>query len=56
MLPIKDGEEIVVWLDRRAKLEAALGLTKDWVDDLKTGLVLLAPLAGSAISLLVGKA
>jgi hypothetical protein len=56
LLPMKDGDGFVPWLDARNKLEAAFGLNKDWTDSLRTGLVVLAPLAGSAISLLIGKA
>ena len=57
ILPVnKDTDDLISWYERRTKLETLLGLNKDWFDSLKTGFVLLAPLAGSAISLLMGKA
>jgi hypothetical protein len=56
ILPMKgDAEEILIWFEKRAKLEAALGLNKNWLDNFKSVLIILTPLAGSAISLLVGK-
>lgn len=57
ILPIEDGtKEFISWSEKRTKLETFLGLNKDWLDNLRTGLILLAPLAGSAVSLLFGKA
>lgn len=56
ILPMEENtNDLAVWYDKRTKLEAFLGLNKDWAESLRTGLTLLAPLAGSAISLLVGK-
>jgi hypothetical protein len=54
-VPTPNVEELAAWSDKRVKLESYLGASETPLDTLKAGLSILAPLAGSAISLFIGK-
>ncbi|MDQ3799943.1 MAG: hypothetical protein M3384_10855 [Acidobacteriota bacterium] len=54
-MPKGNIKELLAWNEERAELEAFLGLKGGTLDTVKTGIAILSPLAGSAISLFIGK-
>ena len=49
------GQALISWSEERSKLEEFLRLKGGTISNLTTGIAILTPLAGSAVSLFIGK-